>query len=103
MSIPNLGNLILHAAALVDGAGAILNSTNIVSVVRNGLGDYTFNLGTEIDNAQRHISLTPGEVGTPTINGVGTDSTINILTFNPAGAAADVGFSIGVFRTSAPS
>lgn len=89
---------------IVGGTGALSAQVNMTGVVRNGLGDYTLTLGSEIDPSVRHVSITARGAGVPELApGGDTDNTLQVLTKDAAGAAADVDFEVAVFRTSVPS
>jgi len=106
MTAPSLGPTFgLHSAGKVAGAtGALTSPVNMAQAVRNGAGDYTLTLGTEIDATNRHVSLTLEASGTIELSPAGdTDGTFQVLTKNAAGAATDLDFQVAVFRTSVPS
>jgi hypothetical protein len=106
MTAPSLGPTFgLHAAGKIDGAtGALTDGVNILSVVRNGLGDYTVTLGSAIDATARHLSLTANSAGSLESDPAGnTDNSLQILAKDAAGAAADVSIDLAIFRTSVPS
>lgn len=108
MTAPFLGpSFGLHAFGKITGAsGALTNPVNMTNSVRNGAGDYTLTLGSEIDATTRHSSLTVRGAtdGKAVLEPAGeADGTVNVKTFNTAGAAADVDFEIAVFRTAVPS
>ena len=106
MTAPYLGpSFGLHSFAKVTGAtGATLDNVNVAGAVRNGPGDYTITLGSEIDPTTRSCLITPRGAGFVELApGGDTDATLQILTKNPAGAAADVDFEVSIFRTAVPS
>ena len=107
MTTPNIGNLIIHAACrLVGVTGGISNIVNIVSAIRNSDGDYTITIGSEIDVNQRHVIFTvlaPVSFFVQSNTAGETDSILQVLAFNNAGAAADPDFiNILVLRTQLP-
>ena len=106
MTAPYLGpSFGLHSHAKVTGGtGAIANNVNITGAVRNGIGDYTINLGSEIDPTTRSCLITPRSPGIVELApGGDTDGSLQVLTKDAAGAAADVDFEVTIFRTSVPS
>ena len=103
MTTPNIPNSVqFHAAARVTGGtGATVSAQNITSVTRNGAGDYTVVLGTEIDPLTRSIqvSIEGAAAGFASVDNQ-TDAGFDILTFNQAGAATDFDHSFTVQRTA---
>lgn len=102
MAPPNLPQGVqLHAAAIVDAAGNLVAGANIASVVRNGPGDYTVNLGTAIDRSECVAHVTLEGTGDGSISddfASATDTSRQILGFDTAGAAADQAFYLSVWR-----
>ena len=105
MAAPNLGNLTLHAYCKVSAATppVVADPVNIgaLSVTRTGAGIWVVNLGTEIDDTQRMVVLTPVmgvDVSITKNPAVQTDSTIGVLAFDVAGAAGDIAWEIAVYR-----
>lgn len=103
MTTPNLPPAIrVHAAGSVDGAGALgPGSTNVSGVVRDGAGEYTVTLGTEIDpvNSMVKIQAKGAAFASPSVS-TETDSTFKVHMFDAAGAAADSDFDFEVTRHS---
>ena len=103
MTAPNLGTLNLHAAGKVVGATAALSDgVNTVDVTHTGVGIFVLNLGTEIDASERHASIVARSGAGSIVQldpAVQTDSTIGILCFTNAGAAADIDFDFSIVRT----
>lgn len=105
MTAPSLGPTFgLHAFAKITGAsGALVDTVNMTGSVKNGTGDYTLTIGSEIDPATRHVSITARGAGTVELApGGDTDGALQILTKNAAGAAADLDCEVAIFRTSLP-
>tara|TARA_R100001244_G_scaffold132394_1_gene108859 strand:- start:8444 stop:8764 length:321 start_codon:yes stop_codon:yes gene_type:complete len=102
MTAPNLGTFNVHAAGKVTAETATLaDGVNTVGVTRTGLGVYVINLGTEIDDTVRHTSVQArfASAGIVQLNpAVQTDSTVGVLAFTAAGAAADIDFEYLVQR-----
>jgi len=106
MTAPFLGpSFGLHAfGKITGGTGALTAQVNMTNSVRNGAGDYTLTLGSEIDPSVRHVSVTPRGAGTAELApGGDTDGALQILTKNAAGAAADLDCEVAIFRTAVPS
>lgn len=104
MAEPNIpSSVILHAAGFVTGGtGALgVNAANVASVVRNGAGDYTINLGTEIDPTERVVTIQPVNAAarTPTVQAE-TDASLQVLTWDAGGLAGDSDFHFAVWRRS---
>lgn len=88
------------AAVQITSAGAIVASTNlfnnITSVVRNGAGDYTVTFNFDLlpaDIAQVQ-PVTAGRINA--VVQVAAANTVQVLTFDAAGVAADGAFNLSV-------
>ena len=107
MTAPSLGPTFgLHSAGRVTGAGVLSNTVNLTNSVRNGAGDYTLTLGSQIDPTQRcPMAFQNGNSGgSVSVDFAGeSDSIVTVKTFDELGLAADRDFSLCVFRTSVPS
>lgn len=104
MTQPNVGSLAVFASGKVDGAGALTDGVNILGVVRNGAGDYTITLGSDLDITQGHLSLTVNQAGTARAqeNPAGaTDNTRQVLAFAGVNSAVatDTAFSFILMRS----
>ena len=106
MTSPNLQGMIVHAAGRVAAGGALTNGINIASVVRNGVGDYTVNLASEIDATQRYIHITPTATDLVHDHVIANDTDasfdVGCDANNFPGVPADGGFYFMVFRTVRP-
>lgn len=105
---PNISPAIsLHASAEVSAATppVVTSNNNIASVTRTGAGIWVVNLATELDLADRIVTLTPIQAnhGVLTLDpAVQTDSTIGVLGFLLA-VATDLRWTIKVERINTPS
>ena len=107
MSTPNIPNATeLHAAGAVTGAAGVLgaNAVNIVSVVRNGAGDYTITMAQAIAQATRTIKVQAINAAGRAATVVDTSSTVfEALIWDLAvPGAADSDFYFEVKRRSVP-
>ncbi|KKL77605.1 hypothetical protein LCGC14_2033210 [marine sediment metagenome] len=105
MTTPNITSPI-HAAGIIDLNGAIIAGTivNINQSVRNGAGDYTITMASEIDAADRYISIIGIEDGDFTFELIGagnTDTQFQIQS-RTAAVLTDAGFAFCVFRIRQP-
>ena len=100
MAEPNLpGAVYLHAGAFVDSGGVPgAGAANISGVVRNGVGDYTVTLGTDIDITNRTVKLTLKNAAGEISVGAEDDMSVQVLAFDSGGVAADRDFYIEVTR-----
>jgi hypothetical protein len=95
---------LLHAFASMSSVGAVasfLRNLGFVSVVRNGVGDYTFTLVQGVDFLESTISIT--SLGNTTLGAFSyqtqraTPETIRILSRDAAGLFADSDFEMQVW------
>lgn len=96
--------LVLVAAARVQGDGTLGQNEGIANVVVNGPGDYTVNLDATIPTDLPLIPfvslLDDPLVAAGEISSGGAAPALSVLTYNSAGAAADHGFTLLVFRVN---
>lgn len=88
-------NGFIFAYGYSDGAGAVLDSANVTSIVRNSAGDYTINLanahpkGTAFTLVASLSDTAAGEIQTNIVSA----STIHVATYNSADLATNRRFS----------
>ncbi len=104
MGAPNITNPI-HASGRFSTAGVLAASVNVVSVTRNGAGDYTIILDTEIDPIDRIIlaqSTTAGDFTVQLDPGGDADSQFTFLS-RTAAVLTDCAIDFVVLRVSQPA
>jgi hypothetical protein len=105
MPAPVIYNPVHARARVLAQVGPVFQAGTFgfTTVIRNGLGDYTLTMGDEIDDTQRSTPAftlsAPGFVRVVPVS----DSQLQVLVFNTAGAAADINFEVPVNRVAQPS